>query len=236
MLNTLSLSGINGRAIGTSPGVTRVPGTVPGDPIRLLFEPLKNSRAPASLYLLRCTSTKRISACTWLGSCWSCADSIVSSAMSALARPLTNSMARCGAGAQAVHSIRLVLPGPTAVSNTARSPLAWTSATLGSPTATRLMATGRRSSCCRPWSISITEGNWLNAAQPLSAAWAIGSTVSIVRAGHNCLSIRSILRMAASLLGHGVLEVSAAWAPRMICMPEAPLPGATALAIGTWES
>ncbi|MNH12203.1 hypothetical protein D3C79_717380 [compost metagenome] len=159
MLKTVSSRGIDGVTLGTEPGLTDVPGTVPGEPIRLLLEPLKNNRAPASLYLVRRTSTKRMSACTWLISCASCDGKKLSSAMSALARPLTNTMARCGDGAHAVHSIRVVLPWPTAVITTPRSPLACTSATFGSPTATRLIASGRRSSCCRPWSISMTEGS-----------------------------------------------------------------------------
>jgi len=125
--------------------------------------------------------------------------------------------------------------GASAVSNTARGPLAWTSATLGSPTATRLMASGRRSSCCRPWSISITEGNSATAAQPLSAACAQGAAPSSVNARHNGVNNREELRMAASLLGQGVSAGAWLWAPRIICMP-ATAPLGAALAGGTCDN
>lgn len=211
-------------------------GTVPGEPIRLLFDPLKNSRAPASLYLLRRTSTNRISACTWLGSCVSCDGRKLSWAISALARPRTNTIALCGDGVQAVHTIRLVLPWPTAVITTPRSPLAWTSATFGSPTATRSIATGKRSSCCRPWSISMIAGSWPNASQPLGAACAWGNSAASSPVQHACL--KKELRITASLPVQGFLAFASAVAPRMMCMAGAAWLGAglATLATGAWAS
>ncbi|MNJ34041.1 hypothetical protein D3C77_287390 [compost metagenome] len=165
---------------------------VPGDPISELFEPLKNSRAPASLNLVRLTSTKRMSACTWLGKVGSWDGGSAVSAMSAVAAPLTNSMAWRGVLEQAVQSIRLVAPGLSAVNTMAWSPLACTSAIFASPTATRVMLTGARNSCCKPWSISMTPGNCASAAQPLLAAWAMDTVVPVHRATHsNCLITRT---------------------------------------------
>lgn len=172
MLNTPLSSGISGLVTGTLPGVTLVPGTVPGEPISELLEPLKNNRAPASLSLVRLTSTKRISAWIWLGNSPSIDGSACAPARSAVARPRTKTMVWRGSLAQLVHRLRLVAPGPMALSSRALLPTACTSATFGSPTAARLMLTGRRSSCCRPWSISITAGTRGKAEQPPVAARA----------------------------------------------------------------
>ena len=119
----------------------------------------------ASLSLVRLTSTKRISVCTWLGSVGSSegdSDWLVSAEV---ALPLTNTMLWRGVVEQPVHTIRLVAPLPTPVSRKWRSPLTRTSAIFGSPMARRVIATGDCSSVCKPSPTSITAGNWPRALQ-----------------------------------------------------------------------
>lgn len=70
----------------------------------------------ASLSLVRLTSTKRISVCTWLGSNGSSEGGRDKLLSADVALPLTNTMLWRGALVQAVHTIRLVAPLATPVS------------------------------------------------------------------------------------------------------------------------
>ncbi len=151
-------------------GTPSIGGSVPGEPNRKLPR-VPISDAVASLSLVRLTSTKRMSVCTCDGRVGSSDGTLLVSAV--VAAPWTKTMACCGCAEQAVQTIRLVAPGPTPVSKKDEPPLACTSAIFGSPTASRVIATGDCISCWKPSPISITEGRRGSAEQLPTAATAV---------------------------------------------------------------
>ncbi|MNN30196.1 hypothetical protein D3C81_1438370 [compost metagenome] len=134
--------GIDGRMPLTWPGDTVTSGTVPGAPNRKLLEPVPKIEVLACFSLLRLTSTKRMSVCTWLigAVCMVCVSS--ASARSAVARPSTNSMLLRASALHSVQTLRLVVPACLPVTRKPRVPSNWTSATSGSPTARRWIGSG----------------------------------------------------------------------------------------------
>src|SRR5690606_30757706 len=71
-----------------------------------------------------------------------------------------------------VHTSNVVTPGDTAVSSTARLSTMSTSATDGSPTATRSMRWGQDSTSCVPASMYCRRGVSGSGVQPAVCAWA----------------------------------------------------------------
>src|SRR5471032_538147 len=163
-----------------SVGVFTPLGSVPGEPSWKLPR-LPINDAVASLSLVRLTSTKRMSVCTWDGNSGSSDGSTLVLVRAAVALPWTNTMLWRGSLAQAVQTIRLVAPGAMPVSKKDELPLACTSAILGSPMARRVIATGDCTSCCSPSPISMTGGKRPSAVQlPVTAkAVFIDSPISI---------------------------------------------------------
>ncbi|MCY1429530.1 hypothetical protein D9M71_454510 [compost metagenome] len=152
-------------------GVTMPPmvGKVLGEPNSQLPR-MPKIEAEASLSLVRLTSTKRISVCTWLGSNGSSEGTDGTLVSADVALPLTNTMLWRGVFEQAVQTIRLVVPGAMPVSMNALLPLGCTSAIFGSPTASCVTGTGLRSSFCSPWPTSYVDGQLSSCEQLAGAA------------------------------------------------------------------
>ncbi|MCY1404738.1 hypothetical protein D9M71_199540 [compost metagenome] len=142
MLKPPLSSGMRGAMPPTWPGVTVTRGTVPGAPNRKLLEPVPKMEVLASFSLLRLTSTKRMSVCTWLGGAERAASTSSSAVRSAVALPSTNSMLLRASALHSVHTLRLVAPACLPVTRKPRGPTSWTSAISGSPTASRLIGSG----------------------------------------------------------------------------------------------
>src|SRR5476651_779508 len=232
MLKLLLFSGMAGTTPPTVPGDTVTPGTVPGEPNRKLPEPLPKIEVLASLSLVRLTSTKRISVCTWLGNSGSSDGGAAASVINAVALPRTNTMLCRGEVEHAVQTIRLVAPGPTPVSRKPSLPPGVTSATFGSPTANRVMATEERTSCCIPCPTSNTGGNAASPEHPALAAIAEStrkpaitkahatpfktSTERLLMSCNPCSGSGSLLRCLLRILV-AADHLDRAWPPRNGC-------------------
>lgn len=124
---------------------------LPGAPSTQRLPPRRTNEVLACFSLLRLTSTKRISVCTWFGSS-SAAPAVNAGAprVSTLPRPSTSTRLRNGSGLQPVQISRLVEPCSLPVTRKPRRSSNCTSAIFGSPMASRSIGTARRRSRCCP--------------------------------------------------------------------------------------